>query len=74
MPQEAEPHYDLAALKCGVGKMGDAMKSLTRAIEINTARRATNASLRNLVDATRADGRFAALRSLPDYQKLVPPK
>ncbi len=74
MPQEAEPHYDLAALKCGVGKLGDAMKSLTRAIEINMARRATNASLRNLVDATRADGRFAALHSLPDYQKLVPPK
>ena len=69
-------NFDLAALKIDprIGKPAEAMKYLTRAIEINTARRATNASLRNLVDATRADGRFAALHSLPDYQKLGPPK
>lgn len=74
LPGEAEPYYDLAALKAGLGKTADALKFLSRAIEISAARRATNASLKNLAENARTDDRFVMLRTLPEFQKIVATK
>lgn len=71
LPNEAEPWYDLAALKAALGKRAEAYQNLTRALEINAARRATNTTVKDLVAALRTDERFAALRADPQYQKLT---
>jgi tetratricopeptide (TPR) repeat protein len=74
LPGEAEPYYDLAALKAGLGKSADALKYLSRAIEISDARRATNAAAKNLAASARTDDRFVMLRTLPEFQKIVATK
>lgn len=71
MPNEAEPWYDLAALKAALGKKNEALQNLARALELNASRRATNAAAKDLVAALRTDDRFATLRAEPQFQKLV---
>lgn len=74
MPSDAEPLYDLAALKVGLGKPAESLQLLKRAIELNTARRATNASMKDLREVARTDERLATLRSSPEFQKLMEKK
>ncbi len=71
LPNEAEPWYDLAALKAALGKQPEAILNLTRALQINAARRATNAAAKDLLGALKADDRFASLRGDAQFQKLV---
>lgn len=74
MPNDAEPYYDLAALKAGLGKAGEAIQYLTKALELNAQRRTTNTTVRDLLASARTDERFASLRALPQFQKIIPPK
>lgn len=71
MPAEAEPWYDLAALKAAIGKPSEALLNLGRALQINSARRATNATAKDLLAALKTDERFAGLRGDPQFQKLL---
>jgi len=73
MPNEPETWYDLAALKSGFGKQSEAMNALTHAVELSNKRLEKNPNASNLVNTARNDGRFAPLRQLPEFQKLVPP-
>ena len=49
------------------------MKNLRASIDLSSKRLSTNSAARNLIVAARDDPRFNAIRSLPDFQKLVPP-
>lgn len=71
LPNEAEPWYDLAALKAALGKRTEAFQFLTRALELNAVRRAASTNVKDLLAALRTDERFAALRSDPQFQKLT---
>jgi len=74
LPNEPDPWYDLASLKAVLGKAPDAVQSLTRALELNALRRATNAAVKDLQADARTNPQFAGLRALPEFQKLVAPK
>jgi hypothetical protein len=39
---------------------------------LNASRRLTNSSAKDLLEQARQDSRFNALRSSPEFQKLVP--
>jgi len=73
-PAEPEPRCDLAALEAITGRTTEAMSDLKLALDLNSKRLAKNPSAPDLVKAVRNDPRFAAIRSLPEFQKLVPPK
>ncbi len=52
----------------------EALQNLKVALELSAKRRAKNPSAPDLVATVRTDPRFAAIRNLPEFQKLVPPK
>ena len=70
-PDQPEPRYDLAALQAMSGRAAEGMQNLKTALEQSARRLATNPTARNLVAAARTDPRLAALRALPEFQKLV---
>src|SRR5208282_6655256 len=72
-PDLPEPHYDLAALDAILGKTSEALQNLQASLDLNTKRLATNPAARDLLAEARKDPRFDSLRSLPAFQKLVPP-
>jgi len=75
-PEQIRPeaYYDLAALKAVTGKTGDALANLRIAVELSGKRLQLNPNAGDLAATNRTDHRFDALRSLPDFQKIVPPK
>jgi tetratricopeptide (TPR) repeat protein len=73
-PNQPEPHYDLAALNAVVGKPTDALRELKIALDQSAQRRLTDPKARDLLETARTDDRLNNLRSLPEFQKLVPPK
>jgi len=73
-PNEPEPHYDLAALDAVLGRSPAAMQELKTALDLNARRLAANAKSPDLLETARTDDRLNNLRSLPEFQKLVPPK
>ena len=72
-PGQPEPHYDLAALKAVLGKTNESLQNLQTALEMNSQRIKTNPAANDLMAQARADSHFNSLRSLPEFQKLVPP-
>jgi tetratricopeptide (TPR) repeat protein len=72
IPNQPEAHYDLAALKAILGKNAEAIQNLQVALDLSANRHLTNPAARDLVGEARKDPRFTALRSLPEFQKLVP--
>jgi tetratricopeptide (TPR) repeat protein len=74
MPESPEAWYDLAAFKASLGKAGEAMPPLQKALELNAKRLAQNPQASNLLITNRSDTRFNSLRQLPEYQKLVAPQ
>ena len=73
MPENPETWYDLAALKCGFGKPVEALAALRQALDLSAARLQHDPKARDLLATARKEERFAPLRQLPEFQKLVPP-
>jgi tetratricopeptide (TPR) repeat protein len=74
LPNDADHCYNLAALKAALGKAPEAIQYLTQALDLSAKRRATNPGARDLLADARTNDHFAQLRTLPQFQKLVPPK
>src|ERR1039458_1305555 len=73
-PDQPEPRYDLGALQAIIGNQAEALQNLKAALDMSVQRRAKDPKARDLVDAARTDDRLNRLRTLPEFQKLVPPK
>jgi len=73
-PDQPEARYDLAALQTINGRAAEALQNLKIALEISAKRHATDPAARDLAATVRTDPRFAGLRPLPDFQKLVTPQ
>ena len=73
-PDQPEPLLNLAAIEALTGRPTDSLQNLKAALDLSAKRRATNPAAPDLVATVRTDPRFAAIRNLPEFQKLVPPK
>ena len=73
-PSLPEPRYDLAALGCLTGNQTQALQDLKAAVDLSNQRLAKDPSARDIVATARTDPRLDGIRSLPEFQKLVPPK
>ncbi|MGB7769774.1 MAG: DUF2723 domain-containing protein [Verrucomicrobiia bacterium] len=72
-PNEPEPWCDLAAIKIALGKTSESLQDLRVSLELSAKRLKQNPKARDLLDEVRKDHRFDALRSLPEFQKMVSP-
>ena len=72
-PSQPEPRYDLAALYAILGQTPAALQNLQIALNLNAQRLKTNPAARDLLLEARKDPRFDSLRTLPEFQKIVPP-
>ena len=78
MPSNPEAWYDLAAVKAQIGKPAEALTDLKQALDLSAERLKRDPLKRDpktkdLLATARQEGRFAALRSSPEFKKLVPP-
>ncbi len=73
-PDSPEAWYDLAAFKANLRKESEALPALSHALDLSAKRLQRDPKARNLLSEARNDGRFAALRQNPEFQKLVPAK
>jgi tetratricopeptide (TPR) repeat protein len=73
-PGQPEAVYDLSALQALLTHTAEALQNLQTALELSARQRSTNPAASDLLEAARSDHRLDNLRSLPEFQKLVPPK
>jgi tetratricopeptide (TPR) repeat protein len=73
-PVRPEAYYDLAALKAMLGKTNEALDNLRNAVDLSVKRLQANPGASDLVANCRTDPRFDVLRSLPEFQKIIPLK
>jgi tetratricopeptide (TPR) repeat protein len=73
-PDQPEPRYDLSALQAIMGNQTEALQNLKIALDMSAKRLAKDPKARDLQAAARTDNRLDRLRSLPEFQKLVPPQ
>ena len=73
-PDNPEPRFDLAALECVLGNQTQALQDLKAAVDLSNQHLAKDPSARDIVATARTDSRLDGIRSLPEFQKLVPPK
>jgi thioredoxin-like negative regulator of GroEL len=71
-PQSPEAWYDLATIRVSLGRNPEGITALRKAMELNAARLVKNSKASNLLIIARTDSRFAALRQMPEFQKIVP--
>ncbi|MBX3746404.1 MAG: DUF2723 domain-containing protein [Verrucomicrobiae bacterium] len=71
-PNSAEAWYDYAGVLATLQKPNDALPALAKALEISDTRRLTDPNANNLRTVASGDPRFAPLRSLPEWRRLVP--
>jgi tetratricopeptide (TPR) repeat protein len=73
-PSNPEAWFDLAALKANLGKPADSLPALKKALDLSAQRLKRDPKAFNLLEQTRKDARFSAMRQMPEFQKLVSPK
>ena len=71
MPGSPEAWYDLAVVKAGIGKAPEGIAALRQALDLSSKRLQSNPGASNLLLTARKEDRFAALRQMPEFQKLV---
>jgi tetratricopeptide (TPR) repeat protein len=71
VPESPEGWYDLAALKSTLGKTGDALAPLKKAIELSNKRHSRDPKARNLMAEAQKDPRFTPLRTNAEFVKLT---
>ena len=74
VPGSPEGWYDLAALKSTMGKTGEALAPLKKAIELSNSRQKQNQKGRDLLVEAQKDPRFNPLHTNPEFTKLVSSK
>jgi thioredoxin-like negative regulator of GroEL len=70
-PTNPEGRYDLAAVQALLNKTTEAMQTLRTALEQNSQRLVKDPNAPNLLSNVLTDARFASLRTLPDYNKML---
>ena len=73
-PDSAEVWYDLAGAQAILGMTNVAVQSLERAVLLSNNRLITTPTASNLHSMAATDLRFLNLRSMPEFQRLFPPK
>jgi tetratricopeptide (TPR) repeat protein len=73
-PIRPEAYYKLAELKAMMGRTADALADLRICMDLNARRLQLDTNAGNLAVTIRSDPNFDSLRSLPEFQKIVPPK
>ncbi|MCL5098620.1 MAG: DUF2723 domain-containing protein [Candidatus Omnitrophica bacterium] len=71
VPLNPEAWYDLAALQAVQGKNEESIKSLSKSIQLSNQRLKQQPNAKNLLAIAAEDGRFQALRQMPEYKKLT---
>ncbi len=74
LPTNPEAWYDLAAVQISNGKFPDSAASLEKAIQLSSGRGTNQPGTRDLRAEAASDPRFAPLRQMPEFEKLVKPK
>ena len=74
MPESPEAWYDLAVMKCGLGKVPESLAALRQALDLSAKRLKGDPKARDLLASARKEERFAPIRQMPEFKKLVPPK
>jgi tetratricopeptide (TPR) repeat protein len=73
-PGQPEAHYHLAELQAFLNKPAPALANLKLALDLSAQRLMTNPAALNLLVEARKSPYFNSIRTLPDFQKLVPPQ
>ena len=73
-PVRPEAYYDLAALKAMLGKTTEALDNLRIAMDLNAKRLKATPRPAIWPSPTAPTRVSTALRNLPEFQKIVPPK
>ncbi|MGO8928583.1 MAG: protein O-mannosyl-transferase family [Limisphaerales bacterium] len=73
MPESPEAWYDLAVLKCGLGKVPESLATLRTALDLSAKRLQVDPKARDLLASARKEERFGPMRQMPEFKKLVPP-
>jgi tetratricopeptide (TPR) repeat protein len=72
IPNQPEPWYDLAALNAVLGKTNESLQDLRTCLDLNAKHLQRDPKAHDLLAEARKDQRFAPLRNLPEFQKIVP--
>ncbi len=70
-PESPEAWYDLASTRAVLGKPNEALAALTKALALSDARRAREATSRDLRADARTNQGFLPVRSNPEFQRLT---
>jgi cytochrome c-type biogenesis protein CcmH/NrfG len=71
MPDNPEAWYDLSGIQATLGKTQDAIRSLTRALQLSNDRLSRQPEAKDLAAIAAKDTRFAGLRGHPEFQRLL---
>jgi tetratricopeptide (TPR) repeat protein len=71
-PEQPEYRFNLADVEAITGRTSDALNDLKLALELNAKRLQSNPAAVDLLKVIRNDPNLNNLRSLPEFQKLVP--
>ena len=74
VPNAPEAWYNLAAVRASIGNTTGAIPALKQALTLNAERRAKDPKATDLASQVEKDGRFASVRSLPEYKQLATKK
>ena len=74
VPTAPEAWYDLAAVRASLGNSTGALPALRQALTLSAERKAKDPKSADLTAQVEKDGRFAAVRQLPEYKQITTKK